>query len=298
RRGSRYRSSHRRGRRGRGCADRSGAWWHHSEGSIVDGVGTGVAGRGCGPATPVEGSLTDSEALLTAVFDDGVLPGDETVVQVGLVRPRLPCGVTEDAVGVHLEGEVGPAGDDLAGCGAEHLVDLLTAEVLRLVVQELVVGQLGVRGREAALIGEDLQALRAVVQPFQETGGQRRVLALLGHRLTAATVLRGRGRAVPGRDGRDAPVAGGVRHGALEDAGHPCPDDQRGDAAVCQALVPVVGPAGCRRNEIVLNQLVPVVRPPLGAFILQVDGDVGTVDAERLATSLPDRSHREAGVTG
>src|SRR5690606_24751568 len=123
------------------------------------------------------GLLVDGEALRVAVLDEGVLPGDETFVQVGAVLIGLADRVAEDAVRVYLVGEVLPAVDDRLRSICEHAVDLLAAEVLRLLAEELLGLEIRGRGGEAAALQEDRDALLAVVQPPQESGCELRVLA-------------------------------------------------------------------------------------------------------------------------
>ena len=57
--------------------------------------------------------------------DEGVLPGLQSPVEVGVGLVGLADRVTEDAVGVDLVRQVGPAGNDLAGPRGEAAVRVL-----------------------------------------------------------------------------------------------------------------------------------------------------------------------------
>src|SRR5215218_8970833 len=87
-------------------------------------------GRPSAPGRPRRSRwlLADREALLVAVVDELALPSGEPLVQVDLVRVRLPDGVAEDAVRVHLVRQVRPARRHVLRGLREHLVDLLAAE--------------------------------------------------------------------------------------------------------------------------------------------------------------------------
>ena len=258
----------------------------------------GEARRGTPNRRPGQRQRPDGVAHLGCVVDQLALPFGEALVEVGLVRVGLPDGVAEDAVRVHLVGQVRPALRDVLRRLRQHLVDLLAAEVVRLVREELGVLEVRARRREAAALEEHVDRGRVAVQPAQERGGERRVLRLGRDRLAAAAVLGRDGCAVVGRDRRHAPVAGRVRDARLEHAGHPRARHERRDRAVAEALVPLVGPAGRGREEVLLDELVPDAGPLPGALVGEVDGHVGAVDRERTAAGLPDHARREAGVAG
>ena len=68
--------------------------------------------------------------------------------------------------------------------------------------------------------------------------------------------------------------------------------------AVGEALEPLVAPAGSRREQVLLDELVPHAGPLLRALVGEVDRDVGAVDRERAAAGLPDHARGEARVAG
>src|SRR5690606_36871180 len=140
--------------RRRGCGDRdvaaSGAAWGKAcvllAGCSVEGGrgrwsrprGWPPGRRSAGPAARVRPSLGDGEALVLAVRHGRVLPRGQAVGEGRAGDVRLADRVVEDRVRVDLERQVGPALGDVRGPLGEHLVDLLAAEVLELLLREVV----------------------------------------------------------------------------------------------------------------------------------------------------------------
>src|SRR5699024_209055 len=143
------------------------------------------------PARPVGGSLVraDGETLGVAVADGGLLP----VVQRFEERNRrdvgLADGVAEQGVGVCLVGQVLPALTDVARGLGEDLVDLLTAEVLVLGLEELLGLQVRDGGGEGTLVEPGLNTLTRV-GVLDEGVTKSRVLGVGRDRKGAAAVLR------------------------------------------------------------------------------------------------------------
>src|SRR5580704_18997172 len=139
-------------------------------------------GRPGGPAghqkraTAPDLLAADAEPLLGPVAGRLLLPGLQARVEAGLAGVGLADRAREDAIGVDLEGQVRPARQHLRRRLREDLVDLLTAEVSRGLVQERRRVEHGVGRREVARVGRDLLA-RAGVHELQEPGRRELVLA-------------------------------------------------------------------------------------------------------------------------
>src|SRR5699024_9127150 len=130
-----------------------------------------------------------------------------------------------------------PALTDVARGLGEDLVDLLTAEVLVLGLEELLGLQVRDRGGERTLVDTGLHTVTGV-GVLDEGLAERRVLGLGGNREGAAAVLRAHLFALlPLRERRHPPGTFTRRNVGNQVEPHPRPTDQRGDASVAQGLV-------------------------------------------------------------
>src|SRR5699024_5075516 len=143
------------------------------------------------PALPVGGSLVraDGETLGVAVVDGGLLPVAQRLGQRQRRDAGLSHGVAEQGGGVCLIRQVLPALTGVARGLGEDLVDLLTAELLVLGLEELLGLQVRDRGGERTLVDTGLHTVTGV-GVLDEGLAERRVLGLGGNREGAAAVLR------------------------------------------------------------------------------------------------------------
>src|SRR5699024_6462201 len=131
---------------------------------------------------------------------------------------------------------------DVARGLGEDLVDLLTAEVLVLGLEELLGLQVRDGGGEGTLVDPGLNTLTRV-GVLDEGVTKSRVLGVGRDRKGAAAVLRADHLAfLPLRERGHPPGTLTLRDPGVQVESHPRPTDQGGGASVTQGLVPLVGP--------------------------------------------------------